>query len=1135
MNNIVTSGVMLAKTGKIASMASDEKISWRVFVSHTAELRKYPTNGSYIDAAERAICGAGHVVVNMADFPSTNAPPADECIRRVQSCDIYIGILGTRYGSPVRNQPEISYTELEYNTATDVAIPRLMFLLDTNAENLGIPLRELIDRQYGDRQDVFRAGIKNTARRFSNPGDLKYLVAHSLQEELTRQRINKAIQDEKKPDTNVSIRPSKFINHPPMTAPTWFRDRVVETRLVATWLTDPSIRMVTVMGRGGIGKTAMICRLLKNLENGVISNEKGKLNTIGVGGIIYLSPTGNHRVTYANLISDLCQLLPEETTRMVKAHYQDPQTSISYLVLTILEALPSSHGPIVVLLDNLESVMDAERQVLSEESLQIALETVLKAPEHPLTILITTRIPPTKLLQLGPESCQLLRIDKGLDAIDARTVLKDLDSDGNLGLKNAPNHLLDEIQEHTRGFPRALVAIKSVLFSNPTFTPAKLLDQIRDLPENDVIDALVGQAYRALDKQAQQVMQALAVYPTPVAAVGVDFLLQPYDPTVNTSPVLGRLVQAQLVRYEDAQYSLHPVDRDYVCERIPRSSAKQLEPNYTIAKLQARAADYYAQIRTPRRMWKSIDDIQPQLAEFHLRYAYGDYNLAARVLADIDFDYLRVWGHYRTLIFLHEKLRGRLTDPSLQLNHLSRLGGFYYAVGEYRQAINLHEEALRISLKLMDHHFEVTSRIWLGLCHYALGNFHKAINLYEEALPLTRTTKNQSAEAATFRNLGNCHHMLGNYPTALTMHEDALKIDQQIEDSEAEASDMGNLANCHYASGNYSKAEALYEQVLVLADRAKHQEVRAATLGNLANVHYARGNYPKAISLHEDALLIQREIEDRQGEANELGNLGLCQYAVGNFTQAIELHKKALDIHREIEDRQGEVNQEGNLGNSYSALGNYSAATEYLESALSKARQLGVLYQEAAALVRLSQVQLRTGNGDLAVSPLTQAVTISDTTGNFQISVMARLGLAAVHLAMGQPSLALPLAGKARRLNYPSEQARACLMQGVSLLALGQAQEARRAFLEAISVADTLITLCPLNVTALYSRALASCGMVVVDDNTSMEETELTWHEASEAITANGIANDFKILFNILLDCDYIGVLALFRNSFYVD
>jgi hypothetical protein len=43
---------------------------WRVFLSHTSELREFLRGASYVDAAERAVSAAGHVIVDMAYFPA---------------------------------------------------------------------------------------------------------------------------------------------------------------------------------------------------------------------------------------------------------------------------------------------------------------------------------------------------------------------------------------------------------------------------------------------------------------------------------------------------------------------------------------------------------------------------------------------------------------------------------------------------------------------------------------------------------------------------------------------------------------------------------------------------------------------------------------------------------------------------------------------------------------------------------------------------------------------------------------------------------------------------------------------------------------------------------------------------------
>ena len=166
---------------------------WRVFVSHTSELRDFPKAISYVAAVERAVSAAGHVIVDMAGFAAGGQPPARVCAEMVRECDVYVGVLGTRYGSPVRDQQEVSYPELEFATATEAGLDRLVFLLDMAATDVGIPLSEVIDREFGARQDAFRRNVQDSGlltQSFASPAELAQQVERSLRELAeTRRRI----------------------------------------------------------------------------------------------------------------------------------------------------------------------------------------------------------------------------------------------------------------------------------------------------------------------------------------------------------------------------------------------------------------------------------------------------------------------------------------------------------------------------------------------------------------------------------------------------------------------------------------------------------------------------------------------------------------------------------------------------------------------------------------------------------------------------------------------------------------------------------------------------------------------------------------------------------------------------------
>jgi len=172
---------------------------------------------------------------------------------------------------------------------------------------LPLPRGYLSDPQYEQKQAAFRARVKDagmTVQRVESPDWLEMLLYQALKElpRQTEQRIESGLQRERQPVDKPAVRRAKFVNPPPMTAPTWFQDRHVETGLIGEFLHDGGLRLLTVVGRGGVGKTAMVCRLLKALEAGQLPDDGGELP---VDGIVYLSPAGIHPVSFPNLFTDL--------------------------------------------------------------------------------------------------------------------------------------------------------------------------------------------------------------------------------------------------------------------------------------------------------------------------------------------------------------------------------------------------------------------------------------------------------------------------------------------------------------------------------------------------------------------------------------------------------------------------------------------------------------------------------------------------------------------------------------------------------------------------------------------------------------------------------------------------------------
>jgi WD40 repeat protein len=89
-----------------------------------------------------------------------------------------------------------------------------VFVLDTEAEESGIPASALIDREFGARQDAFRRRVQEdsglTTPSFANPDALGQLVERSLRDLADTRRIGGRIEREKVPaePTPVAIPPS---------------------------------------------------------------------------------------------------------------------------------------------------------------------------------------------------------------------------------------------------------------------------------------------------------------------------------------------------------------------------------------------------------------------------------------------------------------------------------------------------------------------------------------------------------------------------------------------------------------------------------------------------------------------------------------------------------------------------------------------------------------------------------------------------------------------------------------------------------------------------------------------------------------------------------------------------------------
>jgi tetratricopeptide (TPR) repeat protein len=613
--------------------------------------------------------------------------------------------------------------------------------------------------------------------------------------------------------------------------------------------------------------------------------------------MVYLSSTGSRSASWLNLFTDLCRFLPDETAHALQQLASQPNANAYDLMQSLIEALP--HGRTIVFLDNVQHIIDPETRNLIDPELDKALRALLDNGKSHLKFILTTHVAPKALTLVQPARQRSLHIQEGLKPPYTVNILRQMDADGTVGLKTAPDALLEAAGERTRGFPRALEALYAILSADRETTLEEILaDTSRLLPEH-VLGVLAGEAFTRLDSLGKRVVQALAIMDAPISPIAINYLLEPYLPGLDSEPVLNRLLNMQFVRKQGGNFFLHAVDREYALSRIPDDPQNGQETNnpfFTKNALFHRGANFYRDIRKPQERWNTLDDLTPQMREFELRCHAKEYETGLRLLMTFDFDYLLRWGHYRLMANLHEQVHDHIHEQKLQQPHLANLGTAYYRMGDLAKAIHYYEEALTLAQQNQDQSGESIALGNLGLCYRGLGKTLDAIDNYEAALPILRELNLQNAVATILMNLGTAYSVLGRIRQALTVLEEAKAIYIETGNHNNRAMALVCLGEVQAHLGNTQGASQYASEGLALARNMANPFVEAAALCICGELERDSQNWDAAIASFQEA--IQKADLIGNAEIRSIARTGLCLVLLlsGNLIDALITIEDASQI-----------------------------------------------------------------------------------------------------------------------------------------------------------------------------------------------------------------------------------------------
>jgi len=682
----------------------------------------------------------------------------------------------------------------------------------------------------------------------------------------------------------------RVVNLRPLDVTHTFKNRAHEMRELCEHLADSSVRFVSVVGRAGMGKTALVSRVLGDLELGVLPVPGGDKDLL-IAGILYLNAryTG---LTLERIYSDVGRMLGEPAASRLATHWAS-DAPLTIKVEYLMEAMQD--GLYLILLDNLEDEL-TEDGTIEEEGLHLFVERCLTQPGG--SRLIVTSREQIKIAAAALHGARSIYLREGLPEDEAIALLRDLDPQGELRLRDAPEDDLRHAAQLTQGIPRAVEILAGILHADPAASLTELLGD-KQLFGEQVVEQLVGEGYRRLGEGERRVMEALAVFDRPVQETAIAYLLHPWFPGLDVRARLRRLARGYFVGINrvTGEYGLHPLDREYAYRQIPDLSCGDEEPiAFHRRNLELRAANFYASIRRGTSDWRSIDDLAPQLAEFEHRIRAGNYDDACQVLDAIDFDYLFLWGHYTRLVEMREKLLGRLEDSSLRATNLLCLGRAYRVLGQVDRAIRLYNEALITAREAGNRWAEEEILGSLGVAYGGLGEYERAIQLHKGALAIAREIGDREGEIRHLGNLGSACNALGNIDQAINLLEEALSIAQRTGDSRGGTMRLLSLGWAYHDLGQVERSIKFYEEALAISRKTGHRLAEWRLLAGLGHAYYDLGQFEVAVKFCEEALIVTRGIGEREGESLCLSELGWTLLAIGELSEAHRNYVDALTL-----------------------------------------------------------------------------------------------------------------------------------------------------------------------------------------------------------------------------------------------
>ncbi len=686
------------------------------------------------------------------------------------------------------------------------------------------------------------------------------------------------------------------------------------TRLLA----DPSCRLLTLLGPGGVGKTRLAIQ------------SAGQIAADFADGVHFVPLQSVETIDFLiAAITDAVHLPlsgPEAPRRQLLNYLRDKEL---LLLLDNFEQLlsPAAAGPELIT-EILETAPAVKLLVTSRELLNLQYEWLYPVPGLPVPLddHLEPDLEAYSAVQLFSERAGRVRRDFSLVEEQADVI---------------------RICRLVEGMP---LALELAAAWTKTLSCAEIAAEIqrnldfltssrRDLPDRQrSMRAIFEQSWQLLSDHERDVFQRLSVFRG-------SFERRAAERVAGASlAALSTLVDKSLLRAElGGRYQIHELLHQYAAEHLVKSPQD-------VARVYDRHCTYYADFLAER-----ADDV--------LRVRQRE--AVAEIKAELE--NIRAAWQWAIELANVQAIRNMAGSLDAFYQYQSRFVEGFKAMAQATQQLDTLEPTQERDLALAE------LLVYQGWFHIRLGQFEQARVVVERsrAIYSARPFPPPPGLGTDPRNgLAILAIIQGDY-------EEAFDLGEQVRQASAANSDKHNLAFGYYiltsaaaARGEYERAYQYSKQAYELLAAINERWFMAYCLNEWGNVARAMGDYAEARQHYQASYTIRQEFADPEGMAVALNHLGKVATLEKNYAEAKRLYHQGLSGYREINDRGGLAASLSGLAVAYCAEGDHVAARRYFHEALQITTDMHFVPLTLSIIAELAELQFQTGRAEQALELL---------------------------------------------------------------------------------------------------------------------------------------------------------------------